>query len=114
VFLLTSRFEGLPRSVLQAMAAGVPVVATAVDGTPEVVLDGETGLLVPPADPEAAARAVLRVGTDAALADRLREAASRLLNAEFDLDRMVRDLEAEYLDLARRADVLSDGGARSD
>ena len=106
VFLLTSRFEGLPRSVLQAMAAGVPVVATAVDGTPEVVLDGETGLLVPPAEPEAAAHAVLRVGTDAALADRLREAASRLMTAEFDLDRMVRDLEAEYIDLARRAGLL--------
>ena len=51
LFLLTSRFEGLPRAVLQAMAAGIPVVATAVDGTPEVVEHGVTGCLVPAGEP---------------------------------------------------------------
>jgi len=101
VFLLTSRFEGLPRSVLQAMAAGVPVVATAVDGTPEVIVDGESGLLVPPADPAAAARAVLRMLSEPGLADRCRAGATRALTEAFDIDRMVRDLEALYLGALR-------------
>lgn len=99
VFLLTSRFEGLPRSVLQAMAAGVPVVATAVDGTPEVVIDGETGVLVAPGDPRAAAEAVVRVAEDRNLADRLRSGASRRLGEGFDIDRMVVDLETMYLEI---------------
>ena len=56
VFVLTSVFEGLPRAVLQAMAAGVPVVATAVDGTPEIVDDRRSGSLVPRAGPTARLR----------------------------------------------------------
>ncbi len=99
VFLLTSRFEGLPRAVLQAMAAGVAVVATAVDGTPEVVEDGVTGLLVPPGRPEAAAAAVVRLARDDALRHRCREAAQGRIDDAFDIRRMVRDLDALYLEL---------------
>lgn len=58
VFVLSSYLEGLGTSVLDAQAAGVPVVATAVGGVPEIVEDGVTGWLVPPRDPEALARAV--------------------------------------------------------
>lgn len=100
LFLLTSRFEGLPRSVLQAIDAGVPVVATAVDGTPEIVDDGRTGLLVPPGDVEAAADAVIRFARDPALARRCAEAARDRLGREFDLAAMVRELEKLYLDAA--------------
>jgi glycosyltransferase involved in cell wall biosynthesis len=71
VFVLPSLFEGLPLSILEAMAAGLPVVATAVDGTPEAVEDGVTGRLVPPEDAGALAAAVIDVLKTPALAGRL-------------------------------------------
>jgi glycosyltransferase involved in cell wall biosynthesis len=98
-FLLTSLFEGLPRAVLQAMAAGIPVIATAVDGTPEVVEDGVSGLLVPPARPDLAAERLLQMLGDNALRERCVLGASRRLNDAFDIKRMVRDLDRLYLRL---------------
>jgi glycosyltransferase involved in cell wall biosynthesis len=101
LFLLTSLFEGLPRAVLQSMAAGTPVVATAVDGTPEVVLDRETGLLVPPGSPEKAAEAILRVARDERLGAALASAASARLGESFEIGAMVRDLDDLYGRLLR-------------
>ena len=74
VLCLPSSVEGLPLVVLEAMAQGKPVVATAVGGTPELVVDGETGLLVPPGDAGALAGALERVLRDPELARRLGEA----------------------------------------
>jgi glycosyltransferase involved in cell wall biosynthesis len=71
VFVLPSLYEGLPVSLLEAMAAGTPVVATAVDGTDEAIVHGESGILVPPRDPVALARAIQDVLADPALARRL-------------------------------------------
>lgn len=64
VFALSSRWEGLPYTVLEAMAGGLPVVATAVDGVPEAVVDGVTGLLTPPGDPPALAGALAALLAD--------------------------------------------------
>jgi glycosyltransferase involved in cell wall biosynthesis len=99
LFLLTSRFEGLPRAVLQAMAAGVPVVATAVDGTPEVVDHGRTGLLVPPGDPVAMSAALLQMVDNRELRERCIDTAARRLSSEFDINRMVGSIDRLYLSL---------------
>jgi glycosyltransferase involved in cell wall biosynthesis len=86
VFVLSSLSEGLPLSILEAMAAGLPVVASAVGGIPELVVDGETGFLVPPGDPEALAEALRRVVADDELRRRLgaggRERAEQLFAVE--------------------------------
>lgn len=98
VFLLTSRWEGLPRSIIQAMAAGVPVVATAVDGVLDIVADGETGLLAKPGDHIGLGRRVAELLQDGGRAKEL--AASAALQVEpFELGRMIGSLEALYADL---------------
>jgi glycosyltransferase involved in cell wall biosynthesis len=98
IFLLTSLFEGLPRAILQAMAAGVAVVATAVDGTPEVVEDRATGLLIPAGAPSDAADRVLELAGDAHLRHALSDAARKRLSIEFEITQMVQTLEALYLE----------------
>jgi glycosyltransferase involved in cell wall biosynthesis len=98
VFVLSSDSEGLPMSVLEAMAAGLPVVASAVGGVPEAVRDGETGTLVPPGDSAALAHALRRLVSDPALRDRLGEAGRRRVEREFSLERF----EREHLDLYRK------------
>jgi glycosyltransferase involved in cell wall biosynthesis len=96
IFLLTSLFEGLPRVVLQAMAASVPVVATDTGGVAEVVSDGETGRLVPRGDPAAAAEAVVALAEQPDTRRRLAAAARSRLGEEFDIRCMVRVLEDLY------------------
>ncbi len=97
VFVLASQWEGLPRTLLQAMATGVPVVATDADGVAEVVQDGVTGRLVPRSDAPALGRAVAQVLDDpGSLAE---QAGTRL--SEFDATAMVRQLEALYTGEAR-------------
>jgi len=103
LFLLTSVFEGLPRVVLQAMAAAVPVVATDTGGVREVVSSGVTGLLVRPSRPAEAADAVVDLARDPERRRRLADAASAALGEEFDIRRMVRDLEALYDELLERS-----------
>jgi glycosyltransferase involved in cell wall biosynthesis len=96
IFLLTSLFEGLPRVVLQAIAASVPVVATDTGGVAEVVTHGESGLLVPPGRPAAAAEAIATLSGDAGARARLARAARSRLGNEFDIRRMVPELEDLY------------------
>ena len=85
VFALSSRSEGAPISVLEAMAAGLPVVASAVGGVPEIVAHGATGLLVPPGDAAALAAALEQLLADPALRRRLGEAGQERVRERFDL-----------------------------
>ena len=95
LFLFTSREEGLGSSLLEAFACRVPVVATAVGGVPEMVANGETGLLAPAGDPGALADGVRRVLRDAALRARLVDGATLRL-AEFGADAMAERTLAVY------------------
>jgi glycosyltransferase involved in cell wall biosynthesis len=95
VFVSASRWEGLPRTIVQAMAARVPVVATAADGIVDVVADGLTGRLVPVGDAAALGQAVADVLVHPRLGAALADAAAQRL-PEFDAVRMVRELEQLY------------------
>jgi glycosyltransferase involved in cell wall biosynthesis len=86
VVVLPSFTEGLPNVALEASAAGVPVVATAVGGTPEVIADNETGFLVPPGEPESLARKVVALLSDTELRSRMGEAGKRRMRDVFTFD----------------------------
>jgi len=96
VSVAPSLSEGLSNVVLESMAAGAPVVATRVGGTPEILEDGVTGLLVPPCDAPALAGAIGRLLGDAALARRLGEAARSRALQRFSMQHMVRETEGLY------------------
>jgi glycosyltransferase involved in cell wall biosynthesis len=108
VFVLSSRYEGLPISMLEAMAAEVPCVLTQVGGIAEAVTDGQEGLLVPAAAPEALARALGRVLADPDLRRRLGTAARERVERDFSIGRAVRTLEERYTTL-----LTSSGGDAS-
>ncbi len=100
VFLLTSRFEGLPQAIIQAMAAGLPVVATRVDGNGEAVREGETGLLCAPGDVEGLSAAVLALVTDDERCARMGRAAL-VRCAPFSEEQMLAGLDAFYARVTR-------------
>ena len=100
VSVLPSLSEGLSNAVLESMAAGRPVVATRVGGTPEVVEDGVTGLLVPPRDPESLARAIGLLLENRELAVRFGRAGRERIEAQFTLQRMVDETQRLYERLA--------------
>jgi glycosyltransferase involved in cell wall biosynthesis len=101
VLVLTSLWEGLPRTVLEAMVAAKPVVATRVDGTPEAVEDGSNGLLAEPHDVDALAERVARLALDPDLARRMGERGRERV-AEFSAPRILGKLDALYDDLLGR------------
>lgn len=103
VFVLPSLWEGLPYSLIEAAALSKPVVATSVDGIEELVKDGQTGLLVPPKNPEALARAVVRLLEDKRVAAELGERLHRDVVPRFTLTRMVVQTQSLYLRLAKEA-----------
>jgi glycosyltransferase involved in cell wall biosynthesis len=102
VAVMPSLNEALSNVLLESMAAGAPVVATRVGGTPEALSDGDTGLLVAPADTGAIVAAVSRLLDDRELARRLGRAARTRIAERFSVDRMVRATEDLYADLLAR------------
>lgn len=105
-FALPSRAEGISNTILEAMACGLPIVATRVGGTPDLIDEGVTGMLVPPADPRAFGEALLGLMQNPYAARRLATAARGECERRFSLDRMVADYAALYDDLlARRGAV---------
>jgi len=96
VFVLPSWIEGLPVTVLEAMAHAKPVVATPVGGTAELVADGETGLLVPPRDPARLAEAISKLVADPELRGRLGRAGRERVEREFSESAMTRRVLEVY------------------
>ncbi|HEX9780861.1 MAG TPA: glycosyltransferase [bacterium] len=99
VAVLPSLFEGMGRAVLEAQAAGRPVVASRVGGVPELIEDGRTGLLVPPGDAGALERALEALANDAGQRARLGATAQQSVDARFSAERMVSQLVDLYNDL---------------
>jgi glycosyltransferase involved in cell wall biosynthesis len=112
VFALPSLTEGLPNAVLEAMAIGLPVVATSVGGVPELVLDGVTGLLVPASEPLALAEALTRMlGWSDADRRRMGAAGRERVERHFSFEGQARRLEALYADVVgRRVPLLAETG----
>ncbi|MBU4231665.1 MAG: glycosyltransferase family 4 protein [Proteobacteria bacterium] len=102
IFVLPSYSEGLSLALLEAMAAGKPVIATAVGGTPEVVTEGDNGLLIPPRDAGALAGALERLLADPALAQHLGANARTHVREHFSLDRLGREINEIYIELAEK------------
>ena len=96
LFVLPSLNEGMGRALIEAMAAGLPVVATNVGGIPAVVQDGQTGILIPPGNPEALAAALERYLQSPESAKRIGAAARDHITEKFDVSALVRGVESVY------------------
>jgi glycosyltransferase involved in cell wall biosynthesis len=112
LFVLSSREEACPMALLEAMAAGRAVVATHVGGTPEVVTHDVEGLLVPPDDPEALARALLMLLKDPARRTAMGTAAHQRVATQFTHERMVRETLSFYQHILASASQVSKTGSK--
>ena len=111
VMVSSSRKEGLPVSILEGMATGLPVVATAVGEVPSIIRSGETGLLIPPDNPLLLAKAIAELLVDHEYRERLGSAAKKLIEREFSSERMAADYLRVYEDsLAIRANKAQSKG----
>lgn len=105
IFVLASRFEGLPRAIIEAMLSGLPVVASRVGGVPELVDDGVTGFLVPPKDPGALGEALSTLLGNEDLRRRQGEAGRMKAQNHFTLQSMLQSTQAVYEELIHASPV---------
>jgi glycosyltransferase involved in cell wall biosynthesis len=105
LFVMSSITEGLGTSLLDAMAAARPIVATTAGGIPEIVEDGVNGLLVPPRDAQALADAIVRALNDSALRQKMGDAGFARVSDRFTVERMVADTASVYARVARSGHV---------
>jgi L-malate glycosyltransferase len=112
IFVLPSHTEALPNAVLEAMSAGLPIVASAVGGVTELVDDGRTGLLVAPRDSRTLAQAICRVMADSALGASLGAAAADTVR-RYSFERMTSAFETIYLSELTRSGVAAGGHAHA-
>ena len=97
VFILSSDWEGTPMTILEAMAARKPIIATAVGGVPELVENGVTGLLVPPKNTQALAEAILQLVGNSTLREEMGREGQRKALERFDINQIARQYEELYL-----------------
>jgi glycosyltransferase involved in cell wall biosynthesis len=105
LFVLSSYLEGMGSSILDAMASRLPVVATKTGGIPEVVVNGETGLLVPPRSPAALAKAILKIYEDRELGSRLGQKGYEVVHQKFSAEAMALKVIREYERIAQRKNI---------
>ena len=101
MLVMSSLYEGMPMVILEAMAASKPVIASKVGGIPEMVRDGETGILVPPKDVDALAEKIIVLLKNKDKARQMGLAGRRRVEEEFDVNIMVRKTEEVYQELIR-------------
>lgn len=102
VFVLPSLSEGLGIVILEAFALGKPVVATNVEGIPEMVINGENGFLVPPRDSDVLSERIITLLKDPLLASRMGKKGRRLVEKEFDINNKIKEYESLYLEVRDR------------
>lgn len=112
ILVLPSRNEGMGRVLVEAQAAGVPVVATRVGGVPDLVSEGQTGRLVPPGDPAALAAAIRSLAEDRAALTQMRDAARAHVAEYLSAEAMVASLEAVYRPRLGQGPTLAAGCGR--
>jgi glycosyltransferase involved in cell wall biosynthesis len=110
IFVLPSRFEGLPLTVIEAMATGLPVVATNVGSMAELVEEGVNGFLVEPENPPVLANAIARLVSDERLRRQMGQQGRKMAVAQFDLQAAARQHEELYLRLLARKGTHPCGG----
>jgi glycosyltransferase involved in cell wall biosynthesis len=108
VLVHLSRREGLARVLPQAMAAGIPVVASDCDGAPEACIDGQTGFLIPPDAPDLLVDRLALLARDPALGKSMAQRGRRMAQEEFPVQRMVDSLESLYLGWLRAKGIEGD------
>ncbi|MBI5045400.1 MAG: glycosyltransferase family 4 protein [Candidatus Niyogibacteria bacterium] len=92
IYILNSLYEGLPHTILASFSAEIPVIATNVPGTDEAVYDGETGILVPPSNPQKLAEAIEKLLDDHELQNKITSGATKLLREKFSWDAHIKTL----------------------